>query len=111
MVWMCQPGHCAVMHGRPHAVIGFIISQAPLIILQAVGLWDKALHARDLQSTAHTPYLGLGRVRVQLRPAVCAVGGVKRPVAIHGPKEKEFFICKSSLMVKSEKKLRFYQCI
>lgn len=88
MVCVCQPGHCAVMHGWPHAVIAVIISQAPLIILQAVGLWDKALQARDLQSTAHTSYLGLGRIWVQLWPAVCAVGRVQSPVAIHRPIEK-----------------------
>ncbi len=100
MVCMCQPGHCAVMHGRSHAIIRFVVSQAPLIILQAVWLWYKALHARDLHSTAHTSYLGLGCVRVQLWPAVGAIGRVQRAIGIHGPKEKATgeLICTSTML-------------
>ncbi len=100
MECMCQPGHCAIMHGWSHAIIRFVVSQASLIILQAVWLWYKSLHARDLHSTAHTSYLGLGCVRVQLWPAVVAIGRVQRAIGIHGPKEKATgeLICTSTML-------------
>lgn len=78
-----EPGHGAVVH-RCHPVIGFVVSQTPLVVFQTVGFRDEARDPRDLHGAPHASHLGLGRVRVQLWPAVDAVTRVQCPVTVHG---------------------------
>lgn len=48
---------CAEVHWVSHAIVGLIVANAALIVLQTVRLWDKPRHGGQLQGTSHTPDL------------------------------------------------------
>lgn len=74
------------MHRRTHAVVGLVrVAHAALVVLQTVGLGHKPL--QELHA-AHAPHLGLRRVRVQLRSAVCPVAGVQCAVTFRPDMER-----------------------
>lgn len=60
---MVVAGHSAVVHWMSHAIVGLIVTDAALIILQTIRLWDKPCDGGQLQGTSHTPNLHIDRVQ------------------------------------------------